>query len=61
MRWIEEEEDLNARIPYLSAYMGHESFKATFQYIHMLPERMGKTGLTNLDGILPEVRYEERA
>jgi len=61
MRWIEDGRDLSVCIPYLSAYMGHDSFKATFQYIHMLPERMANTGLTNLDNVLPEVRYEERA
>ena len=59
MRWLEEGKDLNAWVPYLSAYMGHSSFKATFYYIHLLPERLANTGLTCLDGILPEVRYEE--
>jgi len=59
MRWVEEGRDLSVCAPYLSAYMGHESFKATFQYIHMMPERLTRTGLTCLDGILPEVRYEE--
>ncbi len=42
MKWIEEEKDLDVFIPYLSAYMGHESFSSTFYYIHLLPERLSK-------------------
>jgi len=59
MRWNEDGKDLNVWIPYLSAYMGHESFKATYYYIHLLPERLVRAGLTRLEGILPEVQYEE--
>jgi hypothetical protein len=59
MCWLEEGKDLNAWMPYLSAYMGHDNFKATFYYINMLPERLANTAFTCLDGILPEVRYEE--
>jgi len=61
MHWIDRGQDLNVYLPYLSVYMGHESFKATFYYIHLLPERLACTDFTNLDGILPEVRYEEHS
>jgi integrase/recombinase XerD len=60
MRWIEEGRNLDAMIPYLSAYMGHESFTATYYYIHLLPERLALMDFTRSDGIIPEVyNYEE--
>jgi len=60
MRWIEEGKNLDAMIPYLSAYMGHEKFSATYYYIHLLPERLARMDFTGLDGIIPEViDYEE--
>ena len=59
MRWIEEGKNLNVWIPYLSAYMGHAAFSATFYYIHLLPERLGKLDFTHSYGIIPEVDDEE--
>ena len=59
MRWVEEGKDLDAWIPYLSAYMGHECFSSTYYYIHMLPERLARMDFTHTDGIIPEVDYEE--
>jgi integrase len=55
MRWIEEGRDLDAMIPYLSSYMGHEKFSATYYYIHLLPERVALMDFTRSDGIIPEV------
>ena len=54
MRWVEEGRDLNVWLPYLSAYMGHETYSATAYYIHLLPERLSATGLTGTAGIIPE-------
>ncbi|MGO4584420.1 tyrosine-type recombinase/integrase [Arthrobacter sp. 2RAF6] len=54
-RWVEEGRDLNVWLPYLSAYMGHETYSATAYYIHLLPERLSATGLTGTAGIIPEV------
>ena len=60
MRWIEEGKNIDAMIPYLSAYMGHSKFSATYYYIHLLPERLARMDFTSLDGIIPEVHdYEE--
>lgn len=59
MHWIEEQRDLDAMIPYLSAYMGHESFSATYYYIHLLPERIALMDFTRSDGIIPEVDDDE--
>lgn len=60
VRWIEEGKDLNAMIPYLSAYMGHEKFSATYYYIHLLPERIALMNFTQLDSIIPEVHDYEK-
>ena len=54
-RWVEEGRDLNVWLPYLSAYMGHETYSSTAYYIHLLPERLVATGLTSAAGIIPEV------
>jgi len=59
MRWIEEGRDLDAMIPYLSTYMGHESFAATYYYVHLLPERLARMDFTRSDGIIPEVCERE--
>lgn len=60
MCWIEEGKNLDTMIPYLSSYMGHESFSATYYYIHLLPERLARMDFTRSDGIIPEVSdYEE--
>ena len=60
MRWVEEGRNLEAMIPYLSAYMGHEDFASTYYYIHLLPERLARMDFTRSDGVIPEVSaYEE--
>jgi integrase len=53
-RWVEEGEDLGRRLPYLSAYMGHASYRATAYYVHLLPARLAATGLNSIKAILPE-------
>jgi site-specific recombinase XerD len=59
MRWVESGKDLEAWIPYLSAYMGHVCFSSTFCYIHLLPERLARMDFTHSKGIIPEVSHEE--
>lgn len=60
MRWVEEGRDLDAWIPYLSAYMGHASFSATYYYIHLLPERLAHMDYMRTNHIIPEaIDYEE--
>jgi integrase len=54
-RWVEQGRDLGVWLPYLSAYMGHETYQSTAYYIHLLPERLAATGLTSATGIIPEV------
>jgi integrase len=59
MRWVEEGKDLDAWMPYLTAYMGHATFSATYYYVHLLPERLSQMDFTSISGIIPEVGYEE--
>ena len=60
MRWLEEGKELDAWIPYLSAYMGHKSFSATYYYVHLLPERFARMEAMHIAGIIPGVAdYEE--
>ncbi len=40
MRWVDENRDIMALIPYLSNYMGHVCLEETLYYIHLLPERL---------------------
>ena len=55
MRWIEHGQDIDAWLPYLSAYMGHQKYSSTAWYVHLLPERLAATGLTSATGIIPAV------
>ena len=43
MRWIDEESDVMALLPYLSTYMGHSELSSTLYYVHLLPERLRKS------------------
>jgi len=57
-RWLDEGRDLNAKLPYLRAYMGHKELSETVYYIHILPENLVKSAgvdWTALGAILPEV------
>jgi len=52
MDWVEKGFDINAYLPYLSAYMGHESFSSTFYYIHLLPERLSNMSIMDVSKII---------
>lgn len=63
MRWIDNGELLQAKLPYLRTYMGHGSLSETIQYIHILPENLVRTsGIERdaFDGIIPEVPEWEK-
>lgn len=38
IRWYEQGADLNAKLPVLATYMGHESIAGTQRYLHLIPE-----------------------
>ncbi|MGN8807632.1 tyrosine-type recombinase/integrase, partial [Blautia sp. HCP3S3_B11] len=41
--WIDGGKNLYVMLPYLRAYMGHQSFSDTVYYIHLLPDRLMKS------------------
>jgi len=58
LRWMDEGRDLYAMLPYLRAYMGHESFSSTAYYIHLMPENLMKSAGVDwsfFNKLLPEV------
>lgn len=61
-RWLDEKQDLYARLPYLRTYMGHKEISATAYYIHLLPEKLIKSaGIDwgSLRRMIPEVELWE--
>ncbi len=60
MGWIEQGKDLDACLPYLSTYMGHERFQDTYYYVHMLPQRLSRMEFMGVSGIVPEVEDAEK-
>ena len=57
-RWLDNGENLNNMLPYLRAYMGHDTLNETAYYIHILPENLVKTAAIDWDvfnAMLPEV------
>jgi len=58
MRWLDEGKDINALMPYLSAYMGHSDFSYTAYYIHLIPDKLIRSNGVNWDrmnALVPEV------
>lgn len=62
-KWLDEKIDINARLPYLQAYMGHKNISSTAYYIHLLPENLTKSAgvdWKHLNAMIPEVEpWEE--
>jgi integrase len=57
-RWLDEGRDLMVMLPYLRAYMGHNTLSETAYYIHLLPENLVKTSAIDwaaFNSLLPEV------
>ena len=55
---MREGRDLNAMLPYLSAYMGHAQLSDTYYYIHLIPsllEEMSGFTFSSAETLLPEV------
>jgi hypothetical protein len=58
VKWLESGADLQAKLPYLRAYMGHTSFDETLYYVHLLPENFVMAAGVNwneLAAVVPEV------
>ena len=62
-KWLNEKNDLNAKLPYLQTYMGHKTVASTAYYIHLIPENLVKSSgveWNQLNAIIPEVEpWEE--
>ncbi len=50
-KWIDEGKNLYAMLPYLRAYMGHEEFRDTLYYVHILPEHLLASNHVNWEQI----------
>lgn len=59
MEWMDEGKDFSQYMPYLSAYMGHQTFRETCYYLHLMPERISHMGCMDISGIVPEVDDED--
>jgi len=58
MKWLDEGADLFAKLPYLSAFMGHTHFSNTAYYIHLLPENLIRSSAidwSHFSDLIPEV------
>ena len=57
MKWLDEGADMYAKLPYLSAYMGHANFSDTAYYIHLLPENLIRSSTvcwSHFSDLIPE-------
>jgi integrase len=62
-RWLDEGANLNNKLAYLRAYMGHKELSETAYYIHILPENLIESAGVDwsaLNAILPEVTIWEQ-
>lgn len=58
-RWLDEKQDIQARLPYLQTYMGHTALSATAYYIHLLPENLVKSSGVDWAGLSKVYPNEE--
>ena len=62
MKWLNEKADIYAKLPYLSAYMGHANFSYTAYYIHLLPDNLVRSpavDFSRFSELIPQaVEYE---
>lgn len=60
-RWQEEGRNVQAMIPRLRSYMGHEHIESTLYYVHLLPQRLSSSAGVDWNGLehlIPEVANE---
>lgn len=61
VRWLDNGDSLKAKLPYLREYMGHNSLRETYAYIHILPENLTRSSAIDWTGfydIIPEVHND---
>jgi len=57
--WLDEEQNLYNKLPYLRAYMGHDKISETIHYIHILPEKIKKSAgidWETFESLIPGIR-----
>lgn len=57
--WMKEKKDVRVLLPYLSTYMGHASLEYTAYYIHLVPEHLRPSNITNWNCYLEVPDYED--
>ena len=60
-RWQEDGRNVQAMIPRLRSYMGHEHIESTLYYVHLLPQRLSSSAGVDWNGLehlIPEVANE---
>ena len=61
-QWMKEGKDIDAMIPYLSAYMGHAQISNTYYYIHLAPDvfkEMSGFDDNEFEKLIPEVSDDD--
>jgi integrase/recombinase XerD len=61
-QWVKEKIDLNAYLPYLSMYLGHEHLTETDYYLHLVPEFfpvMTTEAEERFSHLIPEAKDDE--
>ena len=61
-QWMKEGKDVEAMLPYLSAYMGHAQLSDTYYYIHLVPDAfksMSGFDDSKLNVLIPEVNGDD--
>jgi integrase len=60
-RWVVSGVDVNAKLLYLSRYMGHSNIASTDYYLHLVPEffQTFREKVRPTEAVLPELDYEE--
>jgi len=58
-RWMTAGDDVTAMLPYLSRYMGHATFEATYYYVHTSPDFMAAYAdiTAQRQSLLPQVGF----
>jgi integrase len=58
-RWMSAGDDVTARLPYLSRYMGHATFDSTYYYVHTSPDFMATYAdiTRQRQSLLPQVGF----
>lgn len=59
-RWMRQDTDVTAMLPYLARYMGHAGVESTYYYVHTSPDFMDAYAhiTSKSQSLLPEVGFE---